>query len=501
MLPDRKHLHNGFYRLTLTVIVITCAVILNLLAKELPAGRTQFDFSDQKLYTLSSRTKEMTADLTEDITLYYMVQESSRDETVARLLEQYDGLSSHISVVEKDPVLYPGFASQYTSEALTDNSIIAVCGNNSRVIHYEDMYEMEFNYEYYTYETTGFDGEGQITSALAAITSEDLPVLYTLTGHREQELDDTALHSIEKNNIQIKSLNLVTSDRIPEDADCLLIYAPSSDLSESEASKILSYLRTGGTSVIITDYTAEEMPQLDSILSWYGTERTKGIVLEGNSSYYVQVPYYLIPKMQDTALTENLLTGGSSYVLLAAAQGLETSGELREGLTVTPLLSTSDSAYAKTNVQNMATYLKEDGDEDGPFNLAVMITETVELTEELLAETGTDLSYLPQLSETSQIDGTNVTAETKLAVFTSSSLLDTSADQMVSGGNMALFLNTLSWMCGRETSVSVPVKSLSVEYLTVPSSASSFWSIVVIGIIPGFFLITGLVISFRRRRQ
>lgn len=485
LLPDKKHLRNGSYSLILTVIVISCAVLLNLLVSELPASRTQFDFSDQKLYTLSSQTKEMASGLTENITLYYMVQENSRDETVARLLEQYDGLSPHISVIEKDPVLYPNFASQYTSEVLTDNSIIAVCGNSSQVVHYEDMYEMEFNYEYYTYETTGFDGEGQITRALAAVISDDLPVLYTLTGHREPELDDTAIHSIEKNNIQIKSLNLVTSEQIPDDADCLLIYAPAADLSEAEADKILSYLRTGGTSVIITDYTTEEMPQLDSILSWYGIQRTDGIVLEGSSSYYVQTPYYLIPAMQNTELTENLLTGGSSYVLLTAAQGLRTSGELRDGLTVTPLLSTSDSAYAKKNVQNMVTYLKEDGDEDGPFDLAVMITETVEPEQ----EENNDSAAAPQ------------TAETKLAIFTSSSLLDASADQMVSGGNMALFLNTLSWMCGREMNVSVPVKSLSIEYLTVTSSAGSIWGIVVIGIIPGFFLITGLAIWLRRRRQ
>ncbi|MDO4557222.1 MAG: ABC transporter, partial [Lachnospiraceae bacterium] len=83
----------------------------------------------------------------------------------------------------------------------------------------------------------------------------------------------------------------------------------------------------------------------------------------------------------------------------------------------------------------------------------------------------------------------------------SSTLMDASADQMVSGGNSKLFINTLSWMCGHENSVSVPVKSMSVDYLTLTSASSSFWSLIVIGIIPGAFLLGGLFIWLSRRKR
>lgn len=599
--PDRRRLRSGSYSTFLTVIVIASAVVVNLLAAELPVQYTQFDFSTQKLYTLRSQTEDLAASLDRDVTLYYIVQDSSRDETVSRLLERYDGLSSHISVVEEDPVLSPNFTSQYTSETLPDNSVIAVCGENSRVVSYDDMYEQEFNYNYYSYETTGFDAEGQITSALAAVTSDDLPILGRLTGHGEPELADSVKSLIEKQNVTMQDLNLLTLDQISGDTDCLLILSPASDLSEAEADKILDYLRIGGSAIIITDYSEQEMPNLDSILAWYGVSREKGIVIEGDNDHYVQVPYYLVPDIQNTDYTADM-ADGNSYVLLAAAQGLTTDSELRDTLTFAELLSTSDDAYSKTDAANMSTYLKEDGDIDGPFSLGTVVTEEVELTDELLAEIAEspesselktavpaglgnlenaedsaeadaqkdaeseseDTDAARNLQEESEAEtrgdaenalenstedlteaetesnaensaeaetddvsenitedttetpadvdsedtgseGENAAApekvQTNLAVFTSSTLVDPSADQMVAGGNLRLFQNILSSFCGNEVNISIPSRSLSLSPLTVTSQAGSMWGILVTGIIPGAFLLYGLFIWYRRRRQ
>ena len=544
---DRKRLlRNGYYSAVLAAFVVAGAVVLNLIAAEIPSQYTSLDVSDDKLYTLTEQTKELAASLTEDVTLYYIVQDSNRDDTVSRLLERYDDLSSHITVEELDPVLYPNFVSQYTSDSLTENSVIVVCGDQSRIVNYEDMYEQEFNYTYYTYETTGFDAEGQITSAISGVSSGDLPTLYVLTGHNELQLDDTMTRSIEKENIAIESLNLITEDAVPEDAGCLLIYSPAQDLSDAETTKILNYLRTGGKAVILTDYTAQEMPNLASVLEYYGVTLEEGIVLEGDSQHYVQLPYYLIPDINSTDFTSDL-TGGSTYVLMAAAQSIQTAEEPRDGVSISSILTTSDASYSKADPQNMSTYEKEEGDTEGPFDIGVAITETVELTDELLDEVSGNVEEatlsddLPVLEEeessgdseetseaseeeeseeTADASGEEdtskdsaesegetenavdpETAETRIVLFSSSTILDSSADQMVSGGNSTLFLNALSWLCGNETSVSIPVKSISTSYLTITAASSSFWSIFVIGILPGGFLVTGLAVWLHRRKK
>lgn len=515
---NRRRLKHGSYSIALSAVVVAGAVVLNVIASELPSQYTLFDMTREQLSVLRDQTKELLDGLSEDVTLYYLVQDSSRDTTVSRLLKRYDDYSDHVTLTEKDPVVYPKFASQYTDEAVTENSVIVVCGDRSRVVPYEDMYESEFNYNYYSYETTGFDAEGQITSAIAALSSDAVPKLYTLTGHGEMALADSLARSIEKENIETDSLNLITADRVPEDADCILIVSPTSDLSQEESEKLLDYLKAGGRAVVITDYTEEKLTNLASVLSYYGTEITDGVIVEGDSRYYVQMPYYLVPEIENTEISADM-TGGSAYVLLAAAQGITVSDELRDGVAVTSVLKTSPSAYSKTDVQNMSTYEKEDGDLDGPFGLGVLVTETVELdegtgkdgtgteeqTEEAVKEDAGEGSQTESATESAAEDIPSAraakTAETRLALFTSSALVDESADQMVSGGNTRLFINTLSWACGQSSSVSVPVKSLSVDYLTLTAASSNFWSIVTIVMIPGAFLICGLMIWIRRRRQ
>lgn len=522
---NRRQVKNGSYSITLTAIVIAAAVIVNLIAGELPSSITQIDMTSQQLSTLTEQSEELLSGLTQDVTLYYIVQDSSRDTYISRLLERYDDFS-RVTVEEKDPVLYPEFTSQYTDEVLSDNSVIVVCGDNSRVVTYDSMYESSFDYTYYSYQTTGFDGEGQLTSAISAVTSGDLPKLYTLTGHNELEIGSSLALSIEKENIETETLNLITADEVPQDASCLLIASPATDLTDEETEKILNYLKSGGRAILITDYTGEERPNLDTILEYYGVSLTEGIVMEQDAGHYVQIPYYLVPDINSTEVSSDM-TGGSQYVLLAAAQGIETLEDARESVTVTGILSTSDSAYSKTDVENMTTYSKEEGDTDGPFDLAVLITETVEESSEEAdteadgeqessgegeIDTETATEQEDSQEETSARDGTDeegsqadgaepISQETRLALFTSSALIDASADQMVAGGNSQLFINTLSWICGQKSSVSIPVKSMSASYLTLTAASSNFWSIIVIAVIPGAFLAAGLAVWLRRRKK
>ena len=99
-----------------------------------------------------------------------------------------------------------------------------------------------------------------ITSAISYVTSEDMPVLYTLDGHGEKELSSDIQEDIQKANIDIKSLNLITEESVPEDAACLLINAPTSDISETEKDAIIEYLENGGKAMIFSDYTPKSLP-------------------------------------------------------------------------------------------------------------------------------------------------------------------------------------------------------------------------------------------------
>ncbi|MFR2156473.1 MAG: Gldg family protein [Evtepia gabavorous] len=85
-----------------------------------------------------------------------------------------------------------------------------------------------------------FAGESALTSAIDYVIRDTLPKLYTLTGHGESALSASFQSAVEKQNMELEELSLLTAEEVPEDADCLLICGPESDLSQEEKEAILA---------------------------------------------------------------------------------------------------------------------------------------------------------------------------------------------------------------------------------------------------------------------
>lgn len=95
------------------------------------------------------------------------------------------------------------------------------------VISYDDIYEYGTDSSGYYSTVTGYDGEGQITSALQYVTREDMPVFYELTGHDETEISGDFLDVLTKANIELESLDLLQNDAVPAVARRLSSTVPS----------------------------------------------------------------------------------------------------------------------------------------------------------------------------------------------------------------------------------------------------------------------------------
>ena len=468
---SKKHIKNGSYSMAMAAVFIVIVVVINMIVGAIPSKYSQLDVSSSKLYTIGDETKKVLKALDKDVTIYQIAASGSEDDTISNLLSRYKDESKHIKVEVKDPVVNPKFTSEYTSDDVAANSLIVVCGDRSKVVNYSSIYESSIDYNTYQSTTTGFDGEGQIDSAISYVTSEDLPVLYTLDGHGEKDLDSTLQEDIQKANIDIKSLNLITEESVPDDAACLLINAPTSDISESEKDAILDYLENGGKAMIFSDYTEESMDNFDAVLKNYGVERTEGVVIEGDSQHYAQMPYYLVPTVNSTDAVSDFASKGY-YVLMPYAQGIKKTDDVRDTVTINSLLTTSDSAYSKVDV-NSGTIEKTDDDIDGPFDLGVSITETLDDDK-----------------------------ETQIVYYSTSNLMDSQTNQMVSGGNEQMIMSSLSWMCSSDetSTISVPSKNLQISYLTLTAYDVSFWKIMVMGIIPVVFLVMGFMVWLKRRK-
>lgn len=465
-----KSLQMGAYSTGMIAVVLVAAVFLNLAAGELPSRYTTFDVTSQKLYSLTETSEELARNLTEDVTIYILQSEESQDTTLKQTLDRYMDLSGHIHVEYKDPVVYPNFYKDYTDGNIGMNSLIVVSDKRFKVINYNDIYETEMDYSTYSSNVTGYDGEGQITSALAYVTSDDMPVLYTLEGQDELSLSTAFQNGLAKQNAALQSINLLTQESVPEDAQGMLILAPTSDISADDAEKLIAYLDKGGKILMTTSYMedfAADMPNLQKVLDYFGLSIENGLVMEGDTSMYYQQPTYLLPEVAYDTLTNRV--AGQKYIFMPYAQGIR--AEEKEDVSVTSLLTTSASSYAKTNMNQAQTYEKEDGDVQGPFDVGVHAEKTLE-------------------------EGT-----AQLTLFASENLFTDSANTMVADANLTLFTNTVASMSDNEISVSVPVKSYESSIITVnDSTAFSLGSLFML-ILPLGLLIAGIFVWMGRRKR
>ncbi len=471
---NKKVLRHGSYSMAVTGIVIASVVVLNLVVQELPSKFREIDLSSQKLYTIGEQTGKILKKLDKEVQMYWVAQDGTESSDIEKLLERYEEGSKHIEIEKKDPAANPAFVSQYTSDNISNNSVIVVCGDKSKVVDYSDMYETTIDYNTYSQQVTGFDGEGQLTSAINYVISENIPVLYTLEGHDEASMSETMKETIQKANIDIQSLNLLTEESVPEDTECLFIFAPAKDLNKEEADKVISYLENGGKAFIVSNYTNEDMSNFNRILENYGIQPENGIVFEGDSNHFVsQNPYYLLPNIENNEITEEL-SAQSRYVLAAMAQGIRQIENVRDSLQISSILRTSDSAYSKTDLENMESVEQEEGDIQGPFDLGVMITEKVKEDK-----------------------------ETQIVYFAAQSIFDDSANAMVSGTNYELLAASLGWMFNTDeiNTVSIASKSYDTASLVIPASDANFWSIFVTAILPLSVLALGVGIWMKRRKQ
>lgn len=463
----------GMYSAISSVIVIAIAVGVIMITDELPTTYTKLDMTTGQLYSISEQTEKIVGGIDKDVEIYLLAQTGNEDDKLLNMLKKYEALSGKVKVILKDPVVYPSFVQQYTTETVYENSVIVVSGDRSRYISYYEIFIPQFDYSVYppSIVSVDFYGESCVTSAIDYVTSSSLPKTYLITGHGEKELNQTISNMIAKNNINTETLNLLTVERVPEDAECLIINGPTADIPQEETDKIGAYLKSGGNLLLITDVTDVKMPNLSTLLEDYGVEKVEGMVLEGDPNYcYYLYAHYLLPKINAHVITNPLRDGGY-YVLMPIASGITVLDGKRDTITVEKLLATSDSAYSKVDIINMTSAEKEEGDIDGPFSIGVAITDNVD------------------------------DVESKIVWFTSSSLLDPSINERVSDGNFNLFLNSLNWMCEREEKISIHPKTIKEELLMVPAAAATRWSILIVGVVPAAFLIAGISVWVRRRRR
>ena len=467
---SRNMISTSVFSTGMIAIVVALTVVVNLIASALPETYTQIDATSQKLYSITKDTEKY---------LDTLKNKNSKDDNVDRTLQKYASASKHVKVKYVDPNVSPTFASKYTDNDVTSNSIIVVCGDRSKVIDYNsDIYEYSYDSSY-NYSVTGYDCEGQVTAAIQYVTSESTTNVYELTGHDESTLSGDFSEVFQKRFMNVGSLSLLTVDAIPEDCQAIFITAPQSDLSEDDLSKLSQYLGNGGKIYLSIDYSKwNDLTNFKKLLSDNNIETTESLLAETDRSYYYQSPFYLLPNVENTEVSSSV--AGMTQVFVPYSVGLTYTGE--DDSNVTSFMTTSDTTIAKAAaniaaVQSQADAANiasaQDGDTQGQYSLGMMVTN----------ENGGEL-----------------------CVLGSAMMCTDSANQIVSGHNATLFNGIVNALVttddgNSDNAVVIAAKDYTVSNLTVSANAMLVYGILWGIFMPIALIIIGIIVWARRRKR
>ncbi len=481
---------SGNYSLGMTVIVLAILIVMNVIVTSIPEKYTQYDVSATDIFTLSDTTKEFLATLEEDITIYEIAEIQNENDYVKNIVQAYVNESKHIKFERIDPALDPQFLEDL-GVSVSQGSVIVMKGERFKECEISGMFlnsgtedtdstSSDTSSSTTTAEANGetydqIDIEGQITGAIAYVNVETLPIVYQLTGHEEAALEDFMITEINKQAIELKTLDLQEEGKIPDDIGMLMINGMQSDFTDEEYELIKAYMEEGGRIFWLTTPSYDvgtDMSNYHKLMKEYGVDAQEGCVLEQNEGYMPDStrPMEIYPVLKRHDITREI-DEADKKVLMAMADSIEIleDGE-REGLTVESIIQSSDSGYFKQKDSAVMTKLVTD--EEGVFHLGVAITDQV--TEEKQAKIVLLSSY-------------TVTAEYY--------------DEMVNGANTQLVIGAMSWLADQEIKTEVPVKNLYPDDLVLTQEQVTKTTIAVVIILPAVVLIYGLSVMIRRRKR
>ena len=467
----------NFAKSSFSIIGIIAAIVVfigaNVAVKQIPDRYTSFDFSYNKIFSISDSTEEFLDSLQGDVTVYVLYSKDGYDEYVSKMLEKYEIESEHVKVEYIDPMEYPRFYLQYTDTTPEEGSLIVVSGAYSKVIQYSYLYEYDYSNYYYTgeVEISGFAGEGQVNSAIDFVLNGTLSSVYVLTGHGEDELDETYYETFDLAGAKCESVNLDNYDSIPGSISGIIINGAKEDLSSADVEKLYKYLDNGGKILITLAHMENETPNLDELLEYMDIMVTAGEVLENDPNYYLDQPNMLLPEITDSKYTGNL----PDFAVLPDAVGMIVN-DYSEYVSYDKFMTTTRDAFLKVNYKETGILNEEEGDYEDSFTVGVE-------------------------AKRQEIDEDGIVTNPVMVVFASSAMFTSEMDALVNNSNIILFSNIVSSFVEESNDSFASTKLLNLPFLNIDSSARNVIIVITMLIIPLCILAYGIYICIKRRRN
>jgi len=444
----------GSNSLILTLAFVGIVFVANYIVFQNPKS---WDLTEDKTHTLATETLQALVTLPEKVTAVAFFSTNLSTESADKVLGDFKSNSNgKFDYRFVNPDLDPLAARE--AGITGDGKVLLMMGERK--------------------EIASSASETELTRTLIRLISPDARVVYFLAGHGEADIQSgstpgfsIAKSTLESKNYTVNALNLLATNKVPDDALAIIIAGPKKPLTTQEVTLLKKYVEAGGSLVvmedpsILTDFGTSADPLAQYLESSWGIVLNKDIIIDPTS----QQPLYAVSAAYSThAITQNLSVNYSVIMPQARSLGISTQPE---GVTQTPLILTSDQAWGETNFTSAENGQVEftDGDDiPGPLNMAIA------------AE--------------------NAATHGRIVVFGNSVFATDDGFDAYGNGNM--FINSVDWAAEQDDLIDITPRTPITRTFTPPSSLV-FVAILIgsIFVLPGIWIVMGISSWISRRRR
>ena len=471
----------------ISVIVVIAAVIAFNYFVDYIADRyvLEIDMTSESEYEISDETAQLLSTLSEPVTITVLCDETdyADDPDLRRLpkvLQRYEQLSGGMVTVKYiNAVTNPAIFNNYNDLGdLSTKDIIVESSKRYKSMEPHDL--LEYTSSQNSSGTgnsgsayvTGLRAEQRLTSAILYVTANKVPKAAYISGHQENTNLDTMESLLTSGNYDVTTISLMQANEIPSDVDLIIISQPMGDYTEEEIEIIDAFLNAGGRMIVTYASDTPSLPVLDAYFEEWGVQYQSKMVYD-TERCFAGYNAYILPNVDTVEhLTDNLDKNG--YVIIPGARPISILWDQDNWRGTQPLMTTSDSAYAKDLSVESTGYEQTEDDEKGPFEVGV-------------------LAYQNQMH--------NLNSTFSYVLFLNAGFVSDSTLGGDSFMNKDYFLAALNFMSDDSESVVIASKDLTSANLVVTGAVRSVLYYLLIFIIPGACLILGILVWARRRHK
>ncbi len=429
-----------------------------------------YDFTPEKILTLSEKTIENISDVEEDTYIYYMGEKSQANATYVELLNKYAKLNPHI-LVEYVPLDDKVFSDIYLKDLPEINEASMVVATSQRYIVLDSK-------DYVTITQSGtysyrqlIEIEDQLTSSILYTNSKNTITVMHGVGHGEKALPVSFTNLMSRNRYEWKTLDISEdtndiSSSLTENVSALFLFAPQEDFNQQELKILDNYLKSGGTIMVSVDPLNEDLTNFYGFLKDKGLDIQSGVLVDKTEGNYVlDTENYIRPYVKESEYTQEVIRKNLN-VITYTSKGIARHGSAN-GYEATDLLLSSATSFSKVdNFDNLTS--QGENDISGPFSVA-SVAENPE--------------------------------EGRVFLITSDVFFNQEADEESGGANRRFFVEIMKKLTNNTDTIWIEGKVMNSQDALYPQKILLFTKIVTIGVIPMLILITGILLLIGRKKN